>query len=194
MTDLTKTIEPRSDQLNADDLISGPITIKITSVKVNNSDQPVSIHYEGDGGRVWKPCKTSIRTLIAGWKTSDGDKFVGRQVTLRLDSDVTWAGQAVGGIRVSHMSNIESDLKLMLTVSRGKKKPYTIKKLNTVPLKKITDEELKSFESEFSNAKTMDDLKIVGSKISSAGYDSEGTKTLKDMYRTTSAKIREQGQ
>ena len=191
MTDLSKACEPKSDQLNADDLISGPITIKITAVKVNESDQPVAINYEGDNGKPWKPCKSSLRTLIAGWKTSDGDKFVGRSVTLCLDPEVTWAGQAVGGIRISHMSDIKSDLRLMITVSRGKKKPCTIKRLNVVPLKEITESELELFKADFDSAENMEDLKLVGAKIADAGYDETGTNKLKELYRSASAKLRE---
>jgi len=40
------TIKAKSDQINSDDLISGPITIKITSVKINVKDQQSGIvHY-----------------------------------------------------------------------------------------------------------------------------------------------------
>ena len=190
MTDLRDTIIPKSDQLNADDLIVGPITIKITSVKVPGGEQPVSIHYEGDNGKPWKPCKSSLRTLIAGWKTSDGDKFIGRQVTLYLDSDVTWAGQAVGGIRVSHMSHIEKPLRLMLTKSRGKKASHEIGVIQTVPLKDMTEDEFKAFKSDLEGAVDLKSLKAAGAKIGK-GYDTASTEKLTNLYRETSKKLRE---
>lgn len=190
MTDLRKAIEPKSDQLNADDLISGPITVKITSVKVASGEQPVSISYEGDDGKPWKPCKSSLRTMITGWNTSDGDKFVGRSVTLKLDSDVTWAGQAVGGIRIDAMSDIEKELKLMLTVSRGKKKPCVIKRLNIIPLKKITDDELTLFTADMEGAESMSDLKLIGAKIKGGGFDKESQDSLSAIYREASKAIR----
>jgi len=65
MIDLTKTIEAKSDQLNADDLIGNSRTIKIKGVKVIAGDQPVVISYEGDEGKPWKPCK-GMRRIMAG--------------------------------------------------------------------------------------------------------------------------------
>ena len=47
MIDISKTVIPKSDQLNADDLIVGPKRIKMTSVKVVSGDQPILIDYEG---------------------------------------------------------------------------------------------------------------------------------------------------
>ena len=64
MTDLSKTIDPKSDQLNSDDLIAGPITIRITKVSANLSspEQPISIFFEGDNGKPYKPCKSMRRS------------------------------------------------------------------------------------------------------------------------------------
>ena len=44
--DMTVTIIPKSDQLNADDLIAGPRTISITRVAISpGAEQPVDVHY-----------------------------------------------------------------------------------------------------------------------------------------------------
>ena len=40
MIDLSRTVAPKSDQLNADDLIAGPRTIVVTAVKLVVEDQP----------------------------------------------------------------------------------------------------------------------------------------------------------
>lgn len=48
---LRDTIQPKSDQLNADDLIAGPINITITSVRRGNAEQPVGIEWEGGACR-----------------------------------------------------------------------------------------------------------------------------------------------
>lgn len=129
MIDLAKTIEAKSDQLNADDLIGGAITITITKiVELGGSDQPIAIHYEGDNGKPFKPCKTVRRIFVAAWG-KDGRVYVGRRVTLYRDPSVKWAGKPVGGIRISHMSHISGDLDLSLTETRGKKNPYHIKLL-----------------------------------------------------------------
>lgn len=50
VTDLRATIVPKSDQLNAEQLLAGPMTVTITEVRVSESaEQPVIVHYENDG-------------------------------------------------------------------------------------------------------------------------------------------------
>ena len=126
---LAETIIPKSDQLNADDLISGPVTIKVTAIKGSNEpQQPVSIHYEGDNGKPYKPCKSMRRVLVSAWGPNGLD-YVGRSMTLYRDDSVLFGGIAVGGIRISHLSHIDRDLTLALTVSRSSRKPYVVKRL-----------------------------------------------------------------
>jgi hypothetical protein len=128
---LAQTIIPKSDQLNADDLISGSITIKVTAIKGSNEpQQPVSIHYEGDSGKPYKPCKSMRRVLVSAWG-ANGLDYVGRSMTLYRDDSVVFGGIAVGGIRISHLSHIEKDMTLALTVSQASRKPYTVKRLAT---------------------------------------------------------------
>jgi hypothetical protein len=129
VTDITKTCEPKSDQLNADDLIGGrTITIKITAVSLLAGDQPVSLNYEGDQGKPYKPCKSMRRVLVNAWG-SDGNKYVGRSLTLYRDDKVTFGGVAVGGIRISHMSDIPETMTVALTATRAIRKPFTVKPL-----------------------------------------------------------------
>ena len=131
MTDLSKTIEPKSDQLNADDLISGPRTVKITAITVDAgaNQQPVAINFEGDNRKPYKPCKSMIRAMVKVWKSNDSQSFVGKSMTLYLDPEVTWGGMAVGGIRISHMSHITREVKMALTASKTKRAMITIKPL-----------------------------------------------------------------
>ena len=128
MLDLSKTIAPRSDQLNADDLIGGPRTITITGVKLVAEDQPVAIHFEGDDGKPYKPCKSMRRVLIKAWGPN-GAAYVGRSMTLFLDEQVRFGGAAVGGIRISHLTAIDKPLSMALTATRGTKKAYTVQPL-----------------------------------------------------------------
>ena len=128
MSDMTPTIVPKSDQLNSDDLISGPITIKITGVTIKSGEQPVSIFYEGDNGKPYKCCKSMARIMVAAWG-ADSKRYVGRSLTLYRDPDVKWAGMAVGGIRISHMSDIADDMTMALTVTRSNRKPFTVRPL-----------------------------------------------------------------
>jgi hypothetical protein len=129
MTDLSTTIAPKSDQLNADDLITGPRTITITRVRgCSEPDQPVAVHFEGDDNKPYKPCKSMRRVLVFAWGPNGAD-YVGRSMTLYRDERVQFGGIQVGGIRISHMSHLERDMTMALTATRAKRTPYTVKAL-----------------------------------------------------------------
>lgn len=127
--DVSYTIIPKSDQLNADDLLSGPITVKVRAVKPGTPDQPVMVFFEGDNERPYKPCKSMRRLLVYAWGV-DAREWVGRTMTLYNDPEVMWGGVKVGGIRISHLSHIDRDLELALTVSKGKRAPYRVRRLD----------------------------------------------------------------
>ncbi len=129
MTDLTKTIAPKSDQLNADDLIGRTLTITVSKVALcGEADQPVAVHYEGDSGKPYKPCKSMRRVMVHCWG-GDGSKYAGRRMRLYRDDSVKFGGDAVGGIRISHLSDIDRDITMALTATRASRKPYTVKSL-----------------------------------------------------------------
>jgi len=126
---LSNTIAPKSDQLNADDLLTGPRTIKVTAVESGSSaEQPVTIRYEGDNGRPYKPGKSMRRVLVAMWG-GNGDAYVGRRLTLYCDKTITFGSDTTGGIRISHASDIPDACELALTVKRGKRKPFRVEPL-----------------------------------------------------------------
>ncbi len=130
VTNLSDTIVAKSDQLNGDDLLSGPRTITVTAVKRSSSpDQPVAVHFEGDGGKPYKPCKSMRKVLIFAWGENGAD-WVGRSMTVYQDPEVKFGGVKVGGIRISHLSHIEANIAISLTATKGKKAPVTIKKLS----------------------------------------------------------------
>lgn len=126
--DVSDTIKAKSDQLNADDLFSGAITIKVTSVKRVGDEQPIAIHYEGDEGRPYKPCKSMRRILVSAWG-ANANEWIGQSMTLFRDPKVKWAGQEVGGIRISHMTGLSKKLIVSLTASKQSRKPYTVEPL-----------------------------------------------------------------
>jgi hypothetical protein len=129
ITDLRPTIVPKSDQLNAEQLLGGPMTVSITDVRIGSSaEQPISVHYENENGRPYKPCKTMRKVLIFAWGP-DGREWIGRSLTLYNDPQVKFGGDEVGGIRISHMTDIERDVQVSLTATRGKKALHTIKRL-----------------------------------------------------------------
>ncbi len=129
MLDMTQFTAPKSDQLNADDLIGGPRTITISRVRASEStpDQPVEIHIEGSD-KPYKPCKSMRRVMIALWGI-DAMQYVGRSMTLYLDPEVQFGGMKVGGIRIGEMSHIEKDAQLVLTASKTKRAPFMVKKM-----------------------------------------------------------------
>lgn len=126
--DLSTTIIPKSTQLNSDDLLIGPRTIKITDVKEGSAEQPVAIYFEGDGGKPYLPGKSMRRVLVSAWGRNSAD-YIGRRLTLFCEPDVAFGGQKVGGIRISHMSDIGQALQLALTETRGRKKLFTVEPL-----------------------------------------------------------------
>ena len=137
---LGDTIKPKSDQLNADDLLLGPITVNIVDVKRGSADQPVSIAINGH--MPFKPCKTMRRVLVTAWG-QNGKEWVNKSMTLYCDPNVKFGGVALGGIRISHLSHIDGPMNMMLTASRGRKSQVVVHpiKVNdyTDLIKKYTD-------------------------------------------------------
>jgi len=125
-TDLTSTIAAKSDQLNADDLIGGSITVSIAGVRGVAGDQPIAVDIVGH--KPYMPCKSMRRVMVALWG-ADGKTYEGRRFTLFSDPAVTWGGMAVGGIRISHMSHIEKATTIVLAASKKTKKPFTVQPL-----------------------------------------------------------------
>lgn len=128
------TIASKSDQLNSDDLIGGPRTIKVTKVSFDpkTPEQPASIYYEGDQNKPYKPCKSMRRVLVNVWGP-DANAYVERSMSIYRDEGVVFGGMAVGGIRISHMSHIDKPVTMALTATRANRKPFTVKPLVEAP-------------------------------------------------------------
>lgn len=122
--DMSPTIIAKSDQVNADDLIGGPMTIKINDVKILPSDQPVNVYFDGSD-KAYRPCKSMCRVLVSLWG-SDSKQYIGKRLTLYRDPSVTWAGVQIGGIRISHASHIDGPQTIMISEKRGKRSPIKI--------------------------------------------------------------------
>jgi len=130
MSDMLETVIPKSDQLNADDLIGGKtMTIKITGVELRKgTEQPVIVSFAGDNGRPYKPCKSMCRVMIDVWG-NDSKAYVGKSMTLYCDPKVKFGGIEMGGIRISHMSDLAAPRTLALTATKANKKPFVVKPL-----------------------------------------------------------------
>ena len=119
ISNLRDTAAPKSDQLNADDLINTTKIIRITGVKRGTSkEQPISIEYDNMQGRPFKPCKSMRRVLIAAYG-EDGREWIGKSMKLYTDPNVIFGGVKVGGIRISHLSDIDKTMSIMLAVSKS---------------------------------------------------------------------------
>lgn len=119
------TIKAKSDQLNADDLIGGPITVTVTAVKQSSDEkQPAIVCIDG-GYQPYKPCKTMRRVMVLAWGERAID-WVGRKLTLYREPTVRYGGKEVGGIQISAMSHIGEQIVVALQVAKGKKETFTI--------------------------------------------------------------------
>ena len=123
--DFMGSLKAKSDQLNADDLIGGPIVAQITEARRGSSDQPLILCVSG-GHQPWKPSKTSRRLLAACTGSTHTKAIVGRWIGLFRDPDVLWAGRPVGGIRFNGMSGIQRPVTVALAVKRGHKAPHRV--------------------------------------------------------------------
>lgn len=129
INDVSDTIIPKSDQLNSEQLVE-PMTFIITNVSRGSAEQPISLFYASDPSRPYKPCKTMRKLLVKRWGKNAAN-WIGKSMTVYNDPEVKWAGEKVGGIRISHMSDLPSEkIEERLTATRGSKKLYTILRLN----------------------------------------------------------------
>jgi len=132
--DLTESIAPKSDQLDAVDLLSGPRTFTIEKVSKGNAEQPFNFHLT-EFPRVWRPGKSMRRVIVAAWGP-DATKYTGHRVTLYCDPQVQFGGDMVGGTRISHMSGIDKPLKVPLLIKRGKSAMFTVQPMPSAPAPK----------------------------------------------------------
>lgn len=131
--DISHTLAPDSDQLDAIDLVGGARTFTIERVSEGSSEQPVQVHL-AEFPRPWRPGKSMRRVLAAAWGTNT-KTWVGKRVTLYCDPDVKFGGEAVGGTRISHMSDLPGGkaLRVPLLAGRGKSQVWTVQPLTDAP-------------------------------------------------------------
>jgi hypothetical protein len=183
---LSDTVIPKSDQINADDLIGGAMTIHVTAVTRGDGEQPISIHYEGDNKRPYKPCKSMRRVLIHAWG-DDGRQWAGKSMTLYCDPEVKFGGVKVGGIRISHLSDIERGMDIALTSTRGKRTPYRIEVLKPpavvmYPPEKFDAELPKMLAALESGKSSLEKIIAFCEKTGKLTDDQKAQLTLKETY------------
>jgi hypothetical protein len=130
--DISPTIQANSQQINADDFTGSPRTVTITNVEAGTSEQPVFIHVAEFPGRTFRPGKSMRRVLVFAWGP-EASNYIGRRLTLFNDPTIRFGKEVTGGVRISHMSNLEKTLTVPLTVTRGKRAPFTVEPLPAEP-------------------------------------------------------------
>jgi hypothetical protein len=143
---LTESIAPKSDQLNADDLISGPVTVTIREVAKGSAEQPVDVHLVEFPGRAYRPSKSMRRVMVMAWG-AEASAYAGRRLTLYRNPEITFGREKVGGIEIAELSHIDKPLTVALTATRGKRKSFTVRPLATP----VTRDYLKEAQSASGN-------------------------------------------
>jgi hypothetical protein len=133
--DMSETIAPKSDQLDAVDLLGGDRTFTIERISRNNDEQPFNFHLAGFP-RPWRPGLSMRRVLMACWG-KDAATYVGRRVTLFCDPSVQFGGAAVGGTRIRALSHIDKPKAVPLLVKRGKSEMFVVQPLKDEPKPKV---------------------------------------------------------
>jgi len=129
--DLAGSVKTKSDQLNADDLISGALTGRIVRLtRGATPEQPVNIQLSC-WHVPWRPCKTERRVLIALWG-EDPAAWMGRTLRVQRDAMVAFGGENVGGIRIAGASHIKGEVSVMLNKSKGKKARRTVVEIPSI--------------------------------------------------------------
>lgn len=122
--DITESLAPTSDQLDAIELVAGPRIFTIANVSKGSVEQPVNIHFT-DFPRPWRPSKGMRRVLAACWGV-DASRWAGRRVELFLDPEVTFGKEKPGGTRISRLSDIDKPMSVPMLVSRGKSATFKV--------------------------------------------------------------------
>ena len=117
----------KTDQINADDLISRSVTVQLGPCREYKDEKGgARLEFRTSAGKFWRPPPTIVRILEALWGDNPQD-CVGRWVELFRDPDVRCPdGTIGGGVRIAAMSHIDRPAKVAVTIARGKKKMVTI--------------------------------------------------------------------
>ncbi len=125
--DITDTLAPNSDQLDAVDLLGGPRTFTVERASKGDAEQPVQVHL-AEFPRVWRPSKNMRRVLARCWG-KDASQWAGGRVRLYCDPDVIFGKEKVGGIRISHLSRIEGPVSVPVILGRGRSGSHKVEAL-----------------------------------------------------------------
>lgn len=172
--DMTATIAPKSDQLNADDLISGPITVTVSEVAAGSPEQPVDVRLVEFPGRAYRPSKSMRRILVSAWG-AEASAYAGRRITLYRNPEIMFGRDKVGGIEISHLSDIDKPLTVALTATRGRRKNFSVQPLATPKQRDW------AAETELAG-NDVDALYALGTAAKAAGASEQVRDTIRDAW------------
>ena len=131
--DMSDSLVAKSDQLNALDLAE-PRTFTIEKVTKGSAEQPFDFHLVELPGRPYRPSLGMRRIIAKGWGAKNIQAvYPGRRLTLFCEPTVIWAGVPVGGIRVSHMSDVGDGFTHPLALSKQKRIEWRVDPLPDAP-------------------------------------------------------------
>lgn len=162
----------KTDQWNNEDFAAGSRVFTISHVTEGKEQVPYDIHFSDGDGKCWRPSNGMLELLWRIWG-DDSTVWAGRRVELFQDASVKIGRDIVGGIRVRSMSHIDKSMSPLITVSRGTKKPYTVKPLATsgptTPAPALTAADVATWVELLTNAETTDELLAVWTSAGTAG-------------------------
>lgn len=175
--DMTSTIIPKSDQINADDLMSGPITVTVKEVRKGSLEQPADVILEEFPGRAYRPSKSMRRVLVNAWG-KESSFYAGRKLTLYRNPEIKFGAEKVGGVEISHMSHIDEATSVALTTTRGKRKNFTVQ-----PLKAESSKPQRDWLAELTTANgNPDAIGSLGTAARAAGAGDTIMAAITDAY------------
>lgn len=154
MADIADTVAPKADQMINEDLLDGPRTFTIGRVVVKaGADQPVDVYLEEFGPLPYRPSKGMRDVMIAAWGSKSAT-YQGKRLTLYRDANVRFGKDRLGGIRISHMSDLPGSkpLSVLLRVSRGKRGEHVVNLLPAVAQAPTVDPRIATLQTEWRTA------------------------------------------
>ena len=167
--EMRRDIQADSTQINAADLLSGPVEYTVSGIHRNpksDGKQPWNISLEGEE-RFFRPCLTCRRILIKFWGDNYED-YIGRRLTLYCDPTVLWAGKPEGGVRISHLSDIDGKQTIRLARLRTKKDDIVIHPLEPIKQEALSPADQKAIldaKKQIAEAADVATLKGIGALI-----------------------------
>jgi hypothetical protein len=154
--DIADALAPKSDQLDAADLIGSPPQIfTITGVREGApraKGEPKTVDIQlAEFPRVWRPSKGMLRVLADNWTKNVGS-WVGKRVELYGDPDVYFGKERTGGTRISRLSHIDGPRTTRINPRGGKDATWTVKPLPDAPETPAEDPRIAALKAEWRTA------------------------------------------